>query len=161
MDGIYTVSFFGHRVVQRLDDADGAVYGLICALLREKERLDFLVGFGGDFNDIVSAAVRRARKAVRDDTATLTLVLPYENAATRKDSNLLLQYYDAIEVDVPADTYFKAAYSVRNRRVIDRSDLCVFYVERESGGAYAALCYARKKGKGIINFAENMKRLQD
>lgn len=101
MDGIYTVSFFGHRVVQRLDDADGAVYGLICALLREKERLDFLVGFGGDFNDIVSAAVRRAHKAVRDDTATLTLVLPYENAATRKDSNLLLQYYDAIEVDVP------------------------------------------------------------
>lgn len=161
MDGIYTVSFFGHRVVQRFDDADGAVYGLICALLREKERLDFLVGFGGDFNDIVSAAVRRARKAVRDDTATLTLVLPYENAATRKDSNLLLQYYDAIEVDVPADTYFEAAYSVRNRRVIDRSDLCVFYVERESGGAYAALCYARKKGKGIINFAENMKRLQD
>lgn len=161
MDGIYTVSFSGHRVVQRFDDADGAVYGLICALLREKERLDFLVGFGGDFNDIVSAAVRRARKAVRDDTATLTLVLPYENAATRKDSNLLLQYYDAIEVDVPADTYFKAAYSVRNRRMIDRSDLCVFYVERESGGAYAALCYARKKGKGIINFAENMKRLQD
>ena len=148
-------------MVQRFDDADGAVYGLICALLREKERLDFLVGFGGDFNDIVSAAVRRARKAVRDDTATLTLVLPYENAATRKDSNLLLQYYDAIEVDVPADTYFEAAYSVRNRRVIDRSDLCVFYVERESGGAYAALCYARKKGKGIINFAENMKRLQD
>lgn len=161
MDGIYTVSFFGHRVVQRFDDADGAVYGLICALLREKERLGFLVGFGGDFNDIVSAAVRRAHKAVRDDTATLTLVLPYENAATRKDSNLLLQYYDAIEVDVPADTYFKAAYSVRNRRVIDRSDLCVFYVERESGGAYAALCYARKKGKEIINFAENMKRLQD
>ena len=52
MDGIYTVSFFGHRVVQRFDDADGAVYGLICALLREKERLDFLVGFGGDFNDL-------------------------------------------------------------------------------------------------------------
>lgn len=156
MGGVYTVSFFGHRIVQRFNDADDAVYGLICALLREKEQLDFSVGFGGDFNDIASAAVRRARRAVRDDTATLTLVLPYENAATRKDSKLLLQYYDAIEVDVPADTYFKAAYGVRNRRVIDRSDLCVFFVEHKSGGAYAALCYARKKEKEIVNLAEDL-----
>lgn len=154
MGGVYTVSFFGHRIVQRFNDADDAVYGLICALLREKEQLDFLVGFGGDFNDIASAAVRRARRAVRDDTATLTLVLPYETAATRKDSKLLLQYYDAIEVDVPADTYFKAAYGVRNRRVIDRSDLCVFFVEHKSGGAYAALRHARKKE--IVNLAEDL-----
>ena len=154
MGGVYTVSFFGHRIVQRFNDADDAVYGLICALLREKEQLDFLVGFGGDFNDIASAAVRRARRAVRDDTATLTLVLPYENAATCKDSKLLLQYYDAIEVDVPADTYFKAAHGVRNRRVIDRSDLCVFFVEHKSGGAYAALRYARKKE--IVNLAEDL-----
>lgn len=93
---------------------------------------------------------------MRDDTATLTLVLPYENAATRKDSKLLLQYYDAIEVDVPADTYFKAAYGVRNRRVIDRSDLCVFFVEHKSGGVYAALRYARKKEKEIVNLAEDL-----
>lgn len=49
MGGVYTVSFFGHRIVQRFNDADDAVYGLICALLREKETTGFFGWFRRGF----------------------------------------------------------------------------------------------------------------
>lgn len=41
----------------------------------------------------------------------------------------------------------------RNREMVDRSDLVVFFVERQTGGAYQTLCYAEKCGKYNINLA--------
>ena len=37
--------------------------------------------------------------------------------------------------------------------MVDRSDLVVFFVERETGGAYQTMRYAEKNGKTIINLA--------
>ena len=38
--------------------------------------------------------------------------------------------------------------------MVDRSDLVVFYVEHNSGGAYQTMRYAQEKEKRIINLAE-------
>ena len=45
----------------------------------------------------------------------------------------------------------KAAIGIRNRTMIDRSDMVVCYIERKSGGAYRAVRYAAVQGKVIIN----------
>lgn len=63
-------------------------------------------------------------------------------------------YYDEIEVyEKSMKSHFKKAYQMRNRYMVDRSDIVVFYVSHTSGGAYQTMQYAKKKEKTIINFA--------
>jgi len=38
--------------------------------------------------------------------------------------------------------------------MVDRSDLVVFFVERNKGGAYQTMKYAIKQGKKIINLSD-------
>lgn len=48
----------------------------------------------------------------------------------------------------------KSAIQVRNRSIFDRSDLVICCVQHKSGGAYAAIRYAEKQGKKIVNLAD-------
>ena len=43
--------------------------------------------------------------------------------------------------------------TAKDKTYVDRSELIVFYVERESGGAYTTMKYAVKNGKDIINIS--------
>lgn len=44
-------------------------------------------------------------------------------------------YYDEIEVyEKSMKSHFKKAYQMRNRYMVDRSDIVVFYVSHTSGG---------------------------
>ena len=56
---IFTVSFFGHRIIPEFREAEDRVEALVHALLLEKEYVEFLVGRDGDFDQIVSSAVKR------------------------------------------------------------------------------------------------------
>ena len=64
----------------------------------------------------------------------------------------LNSFYNDIEIcEESCNAHPKAAYGIRNRSVIDRSDLSVFYVNHNYGGAYQAMKYALKNGKKIYN----------
>ena len=61
-------------------------------------------------------------------------------------------YYDEIEIcEASAAAHLKAAIQIRNRAMVDRSDLVVCCIEHNSGGAYQTVRYAEKQGKQIIN----------
>ena len=63
-------------------------------------------------------------------------------------------YYDEINVYNPDENIHpKAAHQARNRDMVDRSDLVVFYVEHEYGGAWQTMKYAENQKKEIINLA--------
>ena len=47
--------------------------------------------------------------------------------------------------------FFKNAHQARNREMVDRSHLVVFCVQRESGGAWQTMKYARRQGAPLIN----------
>ena len=65
------------------------------------------------------------------------------------------KYYDEVEVcEQSAGAHFKAAFQLRNHSMVDRSDLVVFNVEHEYGGAYQTMKYARAQEKEIINLAD-------
>lgn len=67
-------------------------------------------------------------------------------------------YYDEIEIcEKFAYAYPKGAIMIRNQFMVGRSDVCVFYVERESGGAWQTLRYAIRKHKTVINLAKTEK----
>ena len=152
---LFTVSFFGHRIVSEFREAEGRVEALIHTLLLENEYVEFLVGRGGDFDQIVSSAAKRLQRRIRADNSSLVWVLPYPTAELQNHEESFSAYYDEIEIcDAAQNSHPKRAYQIRNRQMVDRSDLVVFYVEHNSGGAYQTMRYAQEKGKRIINLAE-------
>ena len=51
----------------------------------------------------------------------------------------------------------KFAITKRNEWMAEQADLILCYIERESGGAYKAVQYAKKLRKEVINLAEKNK----
>jgi len=101
---------------------------------------------------MAASVIRRLKKEAGYDNVFLTLVLPYETAELRNNTESFESYYDSIEIcEASADCNFKYAIVARNRDMIDRSDTVIVYVKNESGGAYQALKYAEKNQKRVIN----------
>lgn len=151
---VFTVSFFGHRKVTDFHSTEMRIESLLVELLRRRTYVEFLVGRDGEFDQLVSSAVRRCKRSIRNDNSSLVWILPYETAELRTNEVAFREYYDEIEIcNVSSNVHFKAAHQIRNRQMVDRSDLVVFYVEHNSGGAYQTLRYAEKKEKAYINIS--------
>lgn len=89
------------------------------------------------------------------DNSSLVLVLPYMTAEYRNNEQSFHEYYDEIEICLEsAEKHFKSAHQVRNRSMVDRSDLVIFCVEHDSGGAYQTMRYAKKAGAKIMNLPD-------
>lgn len=153
---IYTVSFFGHRFTDNFKEIEDRLEKLIINLLCEHEYVDFLVGRNGDFDQIVSSTIKKVKREFRDDNCTHILVLPYHCAEFQNNENYFAEYYDEIEICHQSKTvHFKSAIQTRNKDMVGRSDLVVFYVAHNSGGAYQTFRYALKQGKDTVNLADN------
>lgn len=151
---LFTVSFFGHRYLDNPFQIEGKMEELIRSLMNGHEYVDFLVGKNGEFDQLVSSTVRRTKRVYRDDNSSLVLVLPYATSEYLNNQQYYEDYYDDIEVSFSASrAHPKAAIQTRNREMIDRSNLVIFFVEHKSGGAYQTMQYAKKLGKTIINLA--------
>jgi len=148
------VSFFGHRTVEDYRKVERQVSMMARSLIQEHEYVDFLVGRDGDFDQIVSSEVRRIKQEVFDANSSLILVLPYDRAEYTQNKESFESYYDEVEICPESDGSFpKAAIQIRNRSMVDRSDLVVFYVVHRSGGAFQTMKYAKSIGKEILNIA--------
>lgn len=153
MTGKLTVSLFGHRIIDDYLTAEQKLYELLRIIMSRGDReVEFLVGRNGDFDLVAASVVRRLKKELNAENVFLTLVLPYETAELRNNTETFENYYDSIEIsEASADKNFKYAITARNRDMIDRSDVVVVYVKNQSGGAYQSLRYAEKNDKRIIN----------
>ena len=146
-----TVSFFGHRRVERFDAVEQQLDEIVGDLIRENAFVEFRVGRDGDFDQLATAAVRRAKRNVFEGNSSLIWVQAYRRAEYAQDTDAFDRYYDLVEMCEPAAAaYPKAAFQIRNREMVDRSDLCVFYVVRSVGGAWQTLQYAREQNKRMI-----------
>ena len=149
---IYTVSFFVHREITAFKEIENKLEILIQKLITEHEYVEFLIGRNGEYDQLVSSVIHRVRKRLDYKNCSLTLVLPYMTAEFRDNESSFYDYYDEVEISQSASSgHFKSAMQTRNKEMVDRSDLVVFYVERQSGGAYTTMKYAVKNGKEIIN----------
>ena len=154
MLNIFTVSFFGHRSIERASEIDNRLEKLLHDLITQKEYIEFLIGRDGEFDLLASAAIKRAVREHGYGNTHFTLVLPYMKAEYRDNEKEYLDYYDEVEVCAEsAETHPKSAILVRNRNLVDRSDLVVCCIQHKSGGAYKTMQYAEKQDKHIINLA--------
>lgn len=152
---IYTVAFFGHRYIDNLFKVEELLEEQIRKLINEKEYVDFLVGRNGDFDQCVSSTVLRVRKNVRDDNSSLILVLAYPTAEYLNNEEYFHDYYSDVDISYAASkAHPKSAIQIRNREMVDKADLIICYIEKEEGGAWQTLKYAKDKEKAIINLAE-------
>lgn len=148
----YTVSFFGHKRTGRSVEIEQILERVIRKLLASKEHLEFLVGRDGGFDLLVASTVRRCKRTVRDDNSVLILVLPYVTAEYTNNEESFHRYYDEIEIcNASCDKFYKVAHQYRNRDMVNRSDLVVFCVEHNNGGAYETMKYADARGVDYIN----------
>lgn len=133
--------------------------GTACDLLMSEEGMDFRATKDIDLVLIVEAITpdfgRRFWQFVQEAgyEHSLIWVQPYETAEYRQHESDYLAYYD--EVQICDSTHYKSAFQQRNRAMIDRSDLVIVYVDRQSGGAYQSLRYAQKHHKQVVNLCED------
>lgn len=152
----FTVSFFGHRYIYNYFTVEKKLEELIRGLLESKNYVEFLVGRDGEFDQIVASTVKVVKRSIGDDNSALVWVMAYPKAEYSNNEESFDDYYDEIEIcEASNHCHFKSAIQVRNRNMVDRSDLVVCFVERDSGGAYSTLQYARKQEKQVINLAES------
>lgn len=157
----FTVSFFGHRIIENALEIESRLEQLILTLLREHEYVEFQVGRDGEFDQIVSSVIRRCKREYRSDNSAHIWVLPYLTAEYRDNEESFRDYYDEIEVcEVAAGSHYKNAHQTRNRAMVDRSDLVVFCIQHESGGAWQTMKYAKKQGKPCINLNEQLEEVE-
>ena len=65
------------------------------------------------------------------------------------------KYYDSVIIPESVEGVFpKSALVLKNRWMIERSDLVIVYVKRENGGAYTAMKYAERMQKRVINLCK-------
>ena len=157
----FTVSFFGHRMIDDVFEIENRLEQLIRTLLREHQYVEFFVGRDGEFDQLVSSTIRRCKREYRSDNSAHIWVLPYVTAEYRENEESFRDYYDEIEVcEAAAGSHYKNAHQTRNRAMVDRSDLVVLCIQHESGGAWQTMKYAKKQEKTCINLNEQMEGLE-
>ena len=149
---VFTVSFFGHRMIDDVLEIENRLEQLIRTLLSKHEYVEFLVGRDGEFDQLVSSAIRRCKREYRSDNSAHIWMLPYITAEFRDNEESFRDYYDEIEVcEAAAGSHFKAAFQARNRAMVNRSHLVVFCIDHHSGGAWQTFRYAQQQGIPYIN----------
>ncbi len=150
----YTVCLFGHRQIENVIEVETALRNAIEKILSDHEYVEFLIGREGEF-DIFAASVIKSIMRNRDTgNCFLTLVMPYLRAGFEKNQAEHEAYYDSVELcEESAAAHPKAAIRIRNRAMVDRSDLCVFYVTHPSGGAYQTMKYVESINRTILRIS--------
>lgn len=148
---IFTVSLFGHREIEDLRRMEYQLEPIVRELMQKKQYVAFLIGRNGEFDEFAASVIKRVQRDRGKENSDITLVLPYPVASMMHYE----EYYDGIIIpDAVHGAHPKAAISLKNRWMVEQSDLIVVYAEREGGGAYAAMKYAKGLNKRIINLYE-------
>ena len=148
---VFTVCLFGHRRINDLRQVEEKLLPIIQELIRTKAYVSFLIGRNGEFDEYAASVIKRVQKATGKENSDITLVLPY----TVADLNYYEAYYDSVLLpESVCGVHPKASIGLKNRWMVEQSDLVIVYVEHDRGGAYAAMQYAKRQGKETINLCD-------
>lgn len=141
------ISFFGHSDYS----TDKKHIELLLSLLKkhlETNEIEFYLGGYGFFDSFSSSFCTYCKNL--SYKVRKVFVTPYIGSYLDNRKEILVNYdeiiYPPLE-NVPK----RFAITKRNEWIIERSDLIIFYVSRNYGGAYNALQYANRKNKPYIN----------
>ena len=114
--------------------------------------MEFLVGRNGEFDIFATSCVRKAKQELFNGNSSLILYLPYSSAEYENNREYFENFYDEIYVCEKASrAHYKAAIQIRNKEMVEQSDLVVCYIKNKGGGAYKAIQYAYKQEKDVLH----------
>ena len=144
----FTVSLFGHREINDPLMLERRLAPIVNELMRERPYVSFLIGRNGEFDEYVASVIKRVQKEIGKENNEITLVLPY----TVSKLEYYEKYYD--NIIIPPSLYGahpKSAITLKNRWIIEQSNLVIVYVKHNKGGAHTAMQYAKNLNKTVIN----------
>lgn len=162
--------FLGHRKINDTEDLRNLIYDTVEKLIREDNIDTFLFGSKSQFNSLCHEIVTNCKKKhPHIKRVYVRSQFPYIN---EDYENYLLESYEHTYFPAHLLNAGKASHVERNREMIDKSAICVFYYDPEyapprrkvardvlsdyqpKSGTNVAYIYATKKKKVIINLAE-------
>lgn len=153
MLNIFSVSFFGHRDFYEHHRCEKKLNEILEEILENKEYTEFLIGRNGEFDRFVASTIVKIKKEYKN--SFFIWVLPYLTSDYIKNKENYEKYYDEIEIcEKSSIAHPKSAIKIRNREIVERSDLIICYIEHDNGGAYETIEYAKKLNKKIINIKD-------
>lgn len=165
-----TCSFFGHREIEKTERLEFLLRFAITNLVVNENVETFLFGSKSEFNTLCHGIVTELKekfpniKRVCYTCKSEACTLESEREANEKIySNLLNREIHLLgfEEEFEHRTKYvvgKASYIKRNQAMIDDSDFCLFYYNRDyvpntktNSGTKIAYKYAMKKEKKVVN----------
>lgn len=152
-----TCCFTGHRFFSGSDRT---------LLIRDLRRLlpslaasgvtEFICGGALGFDTLAAQEVLQLKNSFPD--VRLSLVLPCRTQADRW-TEAQKAVYDSIleradETECLFDHYVNGCMQIRNRRMVDRADICIAYYTGRPGGTAYTVEYAKTQGVRILFLAQ-------
>lgn len=163
---------FWHRVM--LMDVEKPLREVLERLVEERGVRVFYTGGMGEFDELFARTVRSMKREC--PSLRLVLVMPYltreiatgEKRYGAENGGQIARatydgpshgWYESLydEIVIPEEldgVHPKAAIGLRNRWMVDRSDIVIAALHRDFGGAAEAVRYAKKAGKEVVRIAE-------
>lgn len=151
-----TVCFTGHRqLAEQESDAVSVKLNLLLPKLYQQGFRRFLCGGALGFDTLAAEAVMRLQATHSDVMLVMaipcaTQAMRWNEADTRRYEQIL---YAADETHVLSPAYYNGCMMVRNRFMVDRSALCVCYLNKMKGGTMSTVAYAVQEKLSVLNLA--------
>ena len=151
-----SVCFTGHRQLTAAEaETVSARLDTLLQALYAKGYRQFLCGGALGFDTLAAEAVIRLQ-AMHGDVR-LIMAIPCSTQAQRWSAEDTRRYerilYAADETHVLSPVYYNGCMMVRNRFMVDRSALCVCYLNKMKGGTMSTVAYAVQEKLSVINVA--------
>ena len=144
-----TCSFTGHR---ELVDLDVALMDRVIKNLIKNGCKRFLCGMAQGFDLTAAESVVEFKRQYPE--VELVACVPCEGQSRYFSSTDKARYARVIkncaEVIVLSDRYYQGCMHLRDRFMVDNSDVVVCYLRKKSGGTYYTVKYANSQNKKVI-----------
>lgn len=113
---------------------------------------NFICGGALGFDTLAAQTVLNMRYFFSE--ITLTLCIPCRDQTSLWNEKSKLLYNEILKradnVICMSEVYEKGCMQRRNRAMVDASDYCIAFLEKQSGGTFFTVNYAKRKGVKLI-----------
>ncbi len=149
--------FTGHRVMteEELKNAATLVSEQIKKLYAKGIKNYYAGGaLGFDFASAVT--VLNMKRVYPDITLNLALPCPEYQGKWKRSQ---IELFDRVRARADSEVFVSRGYhrgcmQMRNKYMVDRSVVCIAYLNKKEGGTYNTVTYALKKGVEVINLTD-------
>lgn len=149
--------FTGHRAMTEGEIKNSAeLVSRYISELYAKGIKNYYAGGALGFDLAAAVTVINMKRVYPDITLNLALPCPdYSSKWRRAELELFGRVRARADSEVyVSESYHRGCMQMRNKYMVDRSVVCIAYMQKRVGGTYNTVTYAKKRGLEIINLTD-------